>query len=72
MFELYDLQYDPAELTNLAAKPDMQETLHQLKSELARWMVLQRDYVPLPIERKRGPEGAGKGKGKGKKREAAK
>jgi arylsulfatase A-like enzyme len=64
MFELYDLEYDPAELTNLAGKPDLQVTLHDLKSELARWMVMQRDYVPLPIEKKAGPQGGGKGKGK--------
>ncbi len=64
MFELYDLQSDPAELTNLAEKPELKDTLHGLKSELARWMILQRDYVPLPIQKIRGQAGGGKGKGK--------
>lgn len=64
LFELYDLEYDPAELTNLAGRPDMQEILHDLKSELARWMILQRDYVPLPLEKKAGSQGGGKAKGK--------
>lgn len=48
MFELYDLQNDPGELHNLAGKPEEAGTEQQLRAALEEWMILQRDYVPLP------------------------
>jgi N-sulfoglucosamine sulfohydrolase len=48
MFELYDLQNDPAEMRNLAGEPATAGTEQQLRGALEEWMILQRDYVPLP------------------------
>ncbi len=36
--ELYDLETDPGELTNLAQQPGMQNQLRRLRSELIAWM----------------------------------
>ncbi len=49
VFELYDLQADPREFENLAGKPKAAEIEHELKVALQEWMVLERDYLPLPI-----------------------
>ena len=49
MFEVYDLQTDPFEFNNLAGKPEIAETEHELKAKLLEWMVLNQDYLPLPI-----------------------
>jgi arylsulfatase A-like enzyme len=49
MFELYDLKADPAELRNLAGRPEVAAVERQLKAALQEWMILQRDYLPLPI-----------------------
>lgn len=49
MFELYDLQADPSELNNLAGKPEAAEVERELKRALQQWMILERDFVPLPI-----------------------
>jgi N-sulfoglucosamine sulfohydrolase len=48
MFELYDLENDPNELKNLAGTADATEE-RKLKAALQEWMILQRDFVPLPI-----------------------
>jgi hypothetical protein len=48
MFELYDLENDPNELKNLAGTPDATEE-QKLKGVLQEWMILQRDFVPLPV-----------------------
>ncbi|MCF0055287.1 sulfatase [Dyadobacter sp. CY356] len=50
MFEIYDEQKDPDEINNLAGKPEIRETEHHLKALLQEWMILNRDYLPLPIE----------------------
>ena len=47
MFELYDLEADPNELKNLAGKNETIEK--ELKAALQEWMILQRDFVPLPV-----------------------
>jgi arylsulfatase A-like enzyme len=49
MFELYDLETDPAELRNLAGKPEAAQVERALKAALQEWMILERDFVPLPI-----------------------
>ena len=52
MFELYDLQNDPADMSNLADKPELAAIEGELKDVLQEWMILERDYVPLPGGRK--------------------
>jgi len=49
VYELYDLENDPSELRNLAGQPDMKDTEHQLKEALQEKMILDYDYLPLPI-----------------------
>jgi arylsulfatase A-like enzyme len=49
MFELYDLINDPGEFNNLSGKPEFDEIEHHLKSRLHEWMIVNRDYLPLPI-----------------------
>jgi N-sulfoglucosamine sulfohydrolase len=49
MFELYDLQADPNELKNLAGTKEAADVEQKLKGVLQEWMILQRDFVPLPV-----------------------
>ncbi|MHA4741772.1 sulfatase family protein [Dyadobacter sp. MSC1_007] len=49
MFEIYDEENDPFETDNLAGKPEVQQIEHELKTRLQEWMILNRDYLPLPI-----------------------
>jgi N-sulfoglucosamine sulfohydrolase len=49
MFELYDLRSDPAEMENLAGKPEVAAVERELKAALQEWMILQHDFLPLPI-----------------------
>ncbi len=49
MFELYDLQADPDEFTNLAGKAAYSEIENKLKGELHKWMIVNQDYLPLPV-----------------------
>ncbi|MCF0062829.1 sulfatase [Dyadobacter chenwenxiniae] len=49
MFELYDEEKDPFETNNLAGKPEAKQIEHELKSRLQEWMIVNRDYLPLPI-----------------------
>ena len=62
MFELYDLEKDPGEFKNLADKLDAVTVERELKAALQEWMILQRDFVPLPVTPTTGPGGAGKKK----------
>jgi arylsulfatase A-like enzyme len=62
MFELFDLKADPSESKNLAGSPDVAEVERELKAALQEWMILQRDFLPLPIE----PGSAGPKKPAGK------
>ncbi len=48
IFELYDLENDPFELTNLAGQPALSEIEQDLRERLDRWMVSEGDYLPLP------------------------
>jgi arylsulfatase A-like enzyme len=50
MFELYDLQNDPHEMTNLAGQTGETNKIEQdLKGRLAAWQIRHRDFVPLPM-----------------------
>lgn len=49
MFELYDLESDPHEFNNLIGKREAAETERELKAALQEWMILERDFLPLPI-----------------------
>tara|TARA_R110002049_G_scaffold285698_4_gene467028 strand:- start:175433 stop:176914 length:1482 start_codon:yes stop_codon:yes gene_type:complete len=48
IFELYDLNNDPHQLTNLAGDKSTADVEEKLRSRLDRWMVLESDYLPLP------------------------
>lgn len=48
IFQLYDLQEDPDEMNNLANDPDHAAVFETLRGELEGWMILNRDYLPLP------------------------
>jgi N-sulfoglucosamine sulfohydrolase len=50
MFELFDLQSDPAELHNRIGDPAHAAAEKELKAALQEWMLLERDFVPLPIQ----------------------
>lgn len=50
IFELYDLQSDPYELTNLAGKPEYKAIEVELREELDKWMALSHDYLPLATD----------------------
>jgi arylsulfatase A-like enzyme len=52
MFELFDLQADPSEFHNLVGSEGAAAIEKELKAALQEWMILQRDFMPLPI----GPE----------------
>lgn len=49
LFELYDLQADPAELNNLAGAPEHAGVERSLKEALHEKMLLDSDYLPLPL-----------------------
>lgn len=53
MIELYDLEKDPYEMTNLAGRPEVAELQHRLLLDLTEWMVQQRDFVTLPVFQRR-------------------
>jgi arylsulfatase A-like enzyme len=52
VLELYDLKNDPGELNNLAGKRDFAKVEHELKAALQEKMILDYDYLPLPIDDK--------------------
>jgi N-sulfoglucosamine sulfohydrolase len=49
MFELYDLEKDPREFENLAGTKSAAGVQHELKAALQEWMILERDFLPLPM-----------------------
>ncbi len=49
VIELYDLQNDPHELTNLAGTSEMREVEQRLKEALQEKMIIDFDYLPLPL-----------------------
>jgi len=60
VYELYDLQEDPNELRNLYGQPELEAVTTELKTALQKKMILDFDYLPLPIA------GSPKAKAKGK------
>lgn len=52
MFELYDEEADPDETNNLSGDAKFSQIEHELKTRLQEWMIVNRDYLPLPIEPK--------------------
>ena len=67
VYELYDLESDPAELNNLSGKPEFATTERELRAALAEKMILDWDYLPLPDLMEGNAGAPKKGKGKGKK-----
>lgn len=63
VFELYDLEQDPNELSNVYGEKGLEEVTRELKTVLQEKMILDFDYLPLPIagEAKRKSGGGGKG-----------
>jgi arylsulfatase A-like enzyme len=49
IFELYDLSKDPGEQNNLAGKREFATIERELKAALQEKMILDYDYLPLPI-----------------------
>jgi N-sulfoglucosamine sulfohydrolase len=49
MFELFDLETDPSELKNLIDSPEHAAVASELKAALQEWMILERDFLPLPV-----------------------
>ena len=49
IYELYDLENDPAELHNLAGQREFAKIERELKIALQEKMILDYDYLPLPI-----------------------
>jgi N-sulfoglucosamine sulfohydrolase len=48
VYELYDLEVDPSELTNLSGRRELADVEHELRDALAEKMILDFDYLPLP------------------------
>jgi len=55
MFELYDLANDPGEFNNLAGDLNAVSDERALKAAMQEWMMLQRDFLPLPVTPTEGP-----------------
>jgi N-sulfoglucosamine sulfohydrolase len=49
MFELFDLETDPSELKNLIDSPEHAAVARELKAALQEWMILEHDFLPLPV-----------------------
>ena len=64
MFELYDLENDRWEMTNLIGDPGHKQIAEELKRELMLWMQGERDFIPIPTGNRWGtpalPEPGGK------------
>jgi N-sulfoglucosamine sulfohydrolase len=50
MFEMYDLKADPFEMNNLYGRPELKSQEKELLKALNKWMILSRDFLPLPID----------------------
>jgi N-sulfoglucosamine sulfohydrolase len=70
VYELYDLEYDPHELNNLYGSKDMEAVTDELKAVLQKKMILDFDYLPLPIPAPPKKSAASKAKTSGQDRAA--
>lgn len=62
VYELYDLESDPHELRNVYGQKGMEKVTLELKTALQEKMILDFDYLPLPIAgdpKKKGDRGKG-------------
>ena len=50
IFELYNLKNDPLQIENLAGKKELSTIENELRKELDKWMIRERDYLPLPAD----------------------
>ena len=48
VYEFYDLENDPGELHNLSGRPEVAEAERALRLEMAKKMIADFDYLPLP------------------------
>ncbi len=53
LYELYDLENDPDEMINLSGNKQYADIENNMKIELMKWMIVNRDVVPLPIPDKK-------------------
>jgi N-sulfoglucosamine sulfohydrolase len=60
IYEMYDLEKDPGEMENVAGNPQYAKVERELKAALQDKMILDYDYLPLPLadkqQAKRSPE----------------
>ena len=49
IFEMYDLENDPAELKNIFHTKAHEKIRNKMLFDLTEWMILERDHLPLPI-----------------------
>lgn len=59
IFELYNLKADPSEMNNLAGRAEAAAVEKELKSALQEWMIVERDFLPLPVPPPVSPGGNG-------------
>ena len=57
VYELYDLKEDPGELHNLYGQKGLEAATQELKTALQKKMILDFDYLPLPIAGDAKPKG---------------
>ncbi len=50
VYELYDLERDPSELTNLSGQPAVAAVERELREALIDKMIMDFDYLPLPAQ----------------------
>lgn len=48
IFELFDLENDPYQLSNLAGKKATESIEESLRVEMDKWMIRESDFLPLP------------------------
>jgi arylsulfatase A-like enzyme len=49
VIELYDMEADPSEMTNLAGRPEHAALERELKIKLQEKMIIDYDFLPLPL-----------------------